>query len=87
MADFLRSLERMLQAGHRPSAWLLLRLTDGRTKLFGDSEDIADSTWRTSLSNQLGPWRLLLRVRYEEKPASGLFRVDNLGDTGPARVE
>ncbi len=90
MAGLLDGLVRMVRAGHEPSPYLLMRLTDGRVKavrLVG--QDAAASLMQTE--NEYGPASFAFQVGVEvgvDHSASHVrAEVRNLRKQGPAAVE
>ena len=88
MAGLLDGLVRMLRAGHEPSPYLLMRLTDGRVKAVRLAEERhAAATALRQTENEYGPPSLALQVGVDQ--AGNLVRAEvrNLLRQGPAAVE
>ncbi len=87
MAALLEGLQRMVVAGHRPSAFLLARLTDGRVKLFATPEGSDQARERTvRLRNECGPLEQAFHVAVAYERESLELVVENLCGGGPRRV-
>ena len=79
LADLHALASRMIRQGHRPSSFLLLRLTDGRIKMVqsrGGSEQAREDLRR--ITNEYGPVGAAFRVWTEEEGGELVARVDNL---------
>ncbi len=90
MAGLLDGLVRMLRAGHEPSPYLLMRLTDGRVRAVRlAGQDAAPALTQTQ--NEYGPASFAFQVGVEigvDHSASQLrAEVRNLLRQGPAVVE
>ena len=96
MADLLDGLILMLRAGHLPSSYLLIRLTDGRVKAFRTAAGRQAATQALrEIQNEFGPVGLAFKVSVERLAVGGwegpLPRVRagvrNLLRRGPAGIE
>ena len=80
LLDGLRALtSRMIRQGHRPSSFLLLRLTDGRIKMIrsrGGSEQAGEDLRR--ITNEYGPAGTAFRVWTEEDGGELVACVENV---------
>ena len=78
--DLLASLTRMSLRGHRPSAFLLVRLTDGRVKLVHTPEGTDQAREEaTRIRNEYGPLELALSVSVDRGDSGAQLAVDDLG--------
>lgn len=79
LSRLLASLVRMVRAGHRPSDGLMIRLGDGRVKLYtGPNVAGMSHEWLRRLSNEYGALRLAVRVTVEEHNGAALLMVEVL---------
>jgi len=80
LLDDLRALaSRMIGHGHRPSSFLLVRLTDGRIKMVqsgGGAEQAGDDLRR--ITNEYGPVGRAFRVWTEAEGVGLVARVEEL---------
>ena len=79
LAGLCALASRMIRQGHRPSSFLLLRLTDGRIKMIqsrGGSEQASEDLRR--ITNEYGPAGTAFRVWTEEEGGELVACVDNL---------
>lgn len=88
MASLLDGLVRMLRAGHKPSPYLLIRLTDGRVKAvsLAESGHEAARVLRQT-ENEYGRASLAFQVGVDQADAHVRAEVRNLLIRGPAAVE
>lgn len=85
LADLGELASRMLRQGHRPSSFLLVRLTDGRIKIIqseSGAEQAAEDLRR--ITNEYGPVGTAFRVWTEEESGELLARVDCIADSREA---
>ena len=96
MADLLDGLILMLRAGHVPSSYLLIRLTDGRGKAFRTAAGRqAEAQVLREIQNEFGPVGFAFEVGverlavegWEGQPAQVRAGVRNLLRRGPAGIE
>ena len=82
----LRALaSRMIRQGHRPSSFLLLRLTDGRIKMVqsrGGSEQASEDLQR--ITNEYGPVGAAFRVWTEKEGGELVACVENVAGSREA---
>ena len=78
--DLLESLTRMTLRGHRPSGFLLVRLTDGRVKLVHTPEGADQAREEAGrIRNEYGPLELALSVSVDGGDSGVRLAVDDLG--------
>ncbi len=92
MAGLLDGLVRMLRAGHEPSPYLLMRLTDGRVKAVRLAEERhAAATTLRQTENESGPASRAFQVGVDQAgtrlKTKVRAEVRNLLRQGPAAVE
>ncbi len=98
MADLLDGLILMLGAGHLPSSYLLIRLTDGRVKVFRTAAGRqAAAQALGEIQNEFGPVGFAFEVSverlagegpgWEGPPSRVRASVKNLLRCGPAGME
>ena len=81
MNDLLESLTRMTLRGYQPSAFLLVRLTDGRVKLVHTPEGADQAREEASrIRNEYGPLALAFSVSANREDAGFALAVDDLGE-------
>ena len=87
LADLRSLASRMIRQGHRPSSFLLLRLTDGRIKMVqsrGGSEQASEDLQR--ITNEYGPVGAAFRVWTEEEGGELVACVENVAGSRGALV-
>ena len=79
--DLLESLARMTLRGYQPSAFLLVRLTDGRVKLVHTPRGADQAREEASrIRNEYGPLALAFSVSANREDAGFALAVDDLGE-------
>ncbi len=79
--DLLESLTRMTSRGYQPSAFLLVRLTDGRVKLVHTPEGTDQAREEANrIRNEYGPLALAFSVSANREDTGFALAVDDLGE-------
>ena len=78
--DLLESLTRMTSRGYQPSAFPLVRLTDGRVKLVHTPQGADQAREEANrIRNEYGPLELALSVSVNRGDSGSQLAVDDLG--------
>lgn len=82
LADLLASLQSMVAAGHRPDDYLLVRLTDGRTKASVLSAGMSAADVLDRMRNEHGPVASAVHASVADLPVGTVLRVADLTSPG-----
>lgn len=87
LKGFLKTLRGMLRNGYRPQSYLLVCLTDGRTKVVAVGDTGAAGKQFASLRNEYGPLRNAFYVEVTGDETEPTLRIEDLVAAGKPRVE